>query len=427
MSGATGNGGPVAATGRGFLSLLFAVALALRLAAMLALDTPALGRDASAWSFGHEPACIAQALLDGRGYSDPWGQGTGPTAWLTPPYPLLLAGCFALFGGVGGVSAAAVMVLQSLASALTCVLLVTLGREVGSQRLGALAGWLFALYPVAISNSVQLVWDTTFVACALTAVVIALLRIRSAPGAVRGGLAYGGLLLLNPAPISLLPVAALFAWRRAGVRGLAAFVGCAFAVCAPWLVRNQLTLGAFSLRPNFGVELRIGNHDDANGRPVPFLYHPSHVASELALYRELGEVRYSRENLGRALDWIGAHPGPFAGLTQRRIRLFWFSEPPTTDPRRIAGQSPRSDPQSWIKYLAFFAVSAGALLALPRWRTTTDAKLLVVGILLCFGVPYYASHVSERYRFPIDPLFVLLDAALVLQVVDALRRRKETV
>jgi 4-amino-4-deoxy-L-arabinose transferase-like glycosyltransferase len=298
---------------------LFAAALALRIGATFALDTPSIGRGASAWNFGHEPACIAQALLDGRGYADPWGKGTDATAWLTPPYPLFLAACFKWCGGVSYGVAALVMLVQSVASALTAVLLVALGREVGSARVGKLAGWLFALYPIAVSNAVQLVWDTTFVACFLTIVVIALLRVRSAASAARAGLAFGALLMLNPAPLSLVPVAAVFTWRRARGRGLAAFLACAFAVCLPWLIRNEVKLGSFSLRPNFGVEMRIGNHDDANGRPVPFKYHPSHVASELALYRELGEVEYASENMGRALAWISDHPARFAALTLRRV------------------------------------------------------------------------------------------------------------
>lgn len=413
------------AASRRFLLALFAAALALRIGALLALDAGSVGRGGSAWSFGHEPACIAQALVDGRGYSDPFGQGTGATAWLTPPYPLLLAACLQLFGGVNAGLATAVIVLQSLASALTCVLLVTLGREVGSLRAGQLAGGLFALYPIAISNSVQLIWDTSFVACALTALVIALLRVRDLAGAARAGLGYGALLLLNPAPLSLAPIAALFVWRRGRAKALAAFLACAFAVCLPWMLRNRFALGSFSLRPNFGVELRIGNHDEATGRPLAFLFHPSHVAGELELYRELGEVGYSDENMQRALAWIRAHPRAFAALTLHRARLFWLSEAPADDPRRAASAAPGSDLQGWIKFLAYAATSAGALLALARWRGAGDARLLFAGTLALFGVPYYLSHVSERYRFPIDPLLVLLDAVLLLQLAGAFARPKE--
>ncbi|MCY3000619.1 MAG: hypothetical protein NTV21_02240, partial [Planctomycetota bacterium] len=71
--------------GRKALWTLFFAAFAVRLAAALALGGFRVAPGTSAWDWGHEPACIAQAWLDGRGYSDPWGQGTGATAWLTPP------------------------------------------------------------------------------------------------------------------------------------------------------------------------------------------------------------------------------------------------------------------------------------------------------------------------------------------------------
>lgn len=413
---------------RRFLITLFVVALALRIAAVLALDTPAAARGSSAWAWGHEPACLAQALVEGRGYADPWGKGSGASSWLTPPYPLLLALLFKLFGGVTYAGAWTLHALQALASALTCVLLIPLGRSFGSPRAGKLAGWLFALYPVAISNAAQVVWDTTFVALALTAFLLLFLRAPATRrGAIVSGLAYGGLLFLNPAPMSLAPVLLFFAWRRAGANAkalahVALFAIAAFAVCMPWMLRNQAVLGSFSLRPNYAVEVRIGNHDEANGRPVPFRYHPSHVASELALYRELGEAEYARENMTRARAWIEAHPARFVQLTAKRIAMFWVGELPTSDARRSAGLAPQRDPASWIKFFAYALVFVAALAASVLAPIPRELRWFSVAALALFGVPYYFSHVSERYRFPIDPWLVVLGALLVTRLFDRVRR-----
>ncbi|NUP96169.1 MAG: hypothetical protein HUU28_08405 [Planctomycetaceae bacterium] len=390
---------------------LFFAAFGVRLAAALALGGFSIKAGTSAWDWGHEPACIAQALLEGRGYSDPWGQGTGATAWLTPPFPLLLAVAMKLGGGVTATSMAIVVTLQALASALTAVLLVKLARTLGCPRAGRLAGWLFAFYPIAISNTFQLVWDTTFVALALTWVLERVLR----PGTsvVGNGLAYGALLVLNPAPASLAPLLLGFTWRRSGLKAAATFALAAGALCAPWMLRNQLALGAFSLRPNLGVELRIGNHDEADGRPVPFKYHPSHVPEELALYRELGEVQYSAENRERAVAWIRANPGRFVSLSARRSTLFWVSEPPSSDTRQTSGKSAARDPASWVKYASYVLAAVGALVALAKARLERDVRILLVLSLLAFGAPYYLTHVSERYRFPVDPLLVALGAVAV--------------
>jgi hypothetical protein len=398
------------------LALLFAVAFALRVAAIFAFDSPAAARSGAAWTWGHEPASLAQALLDGRGFSDPWSKGTGPSSWLTPPYPLLLAALMKACGGITATTALALHVLHALLSALNGLLLAELGRRWGSLRAGWLAGWLFAFYPVAISNSAQLVWDTTLVALLVTAFFLQLANYDGSKRAAAScGLGYGALLFVNPAPMSLAPVALWFLARRSptlrtGLARVALFAACAFAVVAPWMARNQAVLGAFTLRPNLGVELRIGNHAEANGRPVAFRYHPSHIAQELELYRELGEVAYSKENLGRALDWMRANPGDFLALTAKRIAIFWIGESPLTDPRRADGLSPRGDPSSWIKFLAYFATGALAWIALARWRGPADVRGLCALSLVLFGAPYYLTHVSERYRFPMDPLIVLLGA-----------------
>ena len=48
--------------------------------------------------FEQETGSIAYALASGKGFSSPFRKETGPTAWLTPVYPLLLAGLFRIFG-----------------------------------------------------------------------------------------------------------------------------------------------------------------------------------------------------------------------------------------------------------------------------------------------------------------------------------------
>mgnify|MGYP001256341728 CR=1 FL=1 len=403
-------------------SLAFAVllALALRIAAIFVLGALQLAERGDVWRWGHEPACLAQALLDGRGFSDPWGKGTGASSWLTPPYPLLLAALMKSFGGVNAASALALHAFHAAVSALNCILLADLGRRWCSPRVGLVAAWVFALYPIAISNAAQLVWDTTLVACALTGVLCVLARDDgSRRWAAVSGASFGALLLLNPAPMSLAPLAALWLARSASsprerAQRVVIFALTAFALIAPWMARNQAVLGSFTLRPNLGVELRIGNHSEANGRPIAFRYHPSHVPEELALYRRLGEVEYSRENFSRARDWISAHPGDFAALTAKRAVLFWVGESPLSDPRRSDGLSPRGDPSSWIKFASYLAGGVLAWIALARWRGARDVRWFCAAALLLYGAPYYVTHVSERYRFPIDPLIVLLSTCALV-------------
>ncbi len=48
--------------------------------------------------FEQEVGSVAKSLAEGQGFCCLFRQPTGPTAWLVPVYPLLLAGIFKVFG-----------------------------------------------------------------------------------------------------------------------------------------------------------------------------------------------------------------------------------------------------------------------------------------------------------------------------------------
>jgi hypothetical protein len=74
------------------------------------------------YSCFNETTNIARSIDEGRGLSSPFGAAyTGPTSWIAPVYPYLCALFFVLFGVFGTHAAVALLILQSLISALTCV------------------------------------------------------------------------------------------------------------------------------------------------------------------------------------------------------------------------------------------------------------------------------------------------------------------
>ena len=169
---------PPGATARR-VRLLFGAALILRLSALLVLAPHRSTFSRGAWDFGHEAACLGQSLWLGHGFGDPWAHGTGPSSWLTPPYPALLATLMEVFGGIDRWMALTLFVLQSIASAATCALLVRLGDNLGARAAGWWGGILLALYPPGILDAVSVVWDTTFVAFG----VVLCLALLTRPGA----------------------------------------------------------------------------------------------------------------------------------------------------------------------------------------------------------------------------------------------------
>lgn len=410
-------------------ALLVSIALALRLAAVLAWGGPCRAATGSTWEWGHEAACLAHSLIEHGAYGDPFCQRTGPSAWLTPPFPALLALILAAGGGVTPAAALLLQVFQAALSASTCALLVVLGRRLGLERAGRLAGWMWALYPLALWHAARTVWDTTAVAWGVPAFLVVL---SSADGSVRAsvrvGVALGALVFLSPVTAALAPVAV--AWMSGGAHspaqalrnGLLCCIS-ALGVCLPWMVRNELALGTPALRTNFGVALRLGNGEAASGAPVPFREHPALDAAELARLRALGEVGYDRDSRSRALAWIGAHPARFARLSAERLRGFWLGRWPDRQRGTEEQIEPGGDWESWLGYGTFLVLAALALGGALAGAAQPAARALLGGAALLYGIPYCLTHVSERYRFPIDPLLALLAACLLIRLSQSRRAR----
>ena len=79
--------------------------------------------------FGFEVGRVASALASGHGFSSPFRLPSGPTAWLGPSYPLLVAGVFKILGIYTPASAFTVMAINSVFSALTCLAIYLVGKE----------------------------------------------------------------------------------------------------------------------------------------------------------------------------------------------------------------------------------------------------------------------------------------------------------
>ncbi|MBL8860692.1 MAG: glycosyltransferase family 39 protein [Planctomycetes bacterium] len=423
--------------GREALSILL-VALTLRLAFVAAFDTPG-DTSRGLWEWGYEAASIAHSLVAGEGFANtwtrdvaPWSAGSGPTGWLLPAYPGLLALLLELTGGLTRTTAWLLFAIQGLVSSFTCVLLWGLGNRLGAPRAGRIAGWALALHPLAIWHAASTVWDTTLAAFAFTLLLWRLAGCERARGPrtwTSYGFVFGLALLVNPAPLVLAPVVAWVAWRARPGLGpwLGALVPCALAagaVVLPWMLRNQGEVGVFALRTNLGVELAVGNYTGSDGRYARDR-HPSHSPEEFLRYREVGEARYAADALERATSWIGANPGRFLVLTLRRTAAWWIGEDPWTDPRTDRGLRARDDPQAYAKWILHAGAGILGLLGALLWARAAAAPRPYLLALFLVPPVYCVTHVLERYRWPIDPLLVLCAAWLVARVFPRLLARPD--
>src|ERR1700687_2210614 len=129
-------------------SVLFIVlvALAIRLIVVAFLYQGQLNPRRDHWPFGYEAGRIARSIALGEGFANPLFQKTGPTAWMAPLYPCLVAGVFKLSGIYTATSAVILLSLNSLFSALSCVAIFFMARESFGSKVGICAEWAWVYF-----------------------------------------------------------------------------------------------------------------------------------------------------------------------------------------------------------------------------------------------------------------------------------------
>ena len=297
-------------------------------AAALLFNVPRLGAGLYDWA---EPGNVAAALVQGRGFSDPFDGGTGATAWVSPLPVLVEAGVFLAFGVKTAASAKALLILTVLGlSAANALLLLALAPS-GAWLRGA-ASAAFLAYAVLLPGGPLRVLSEAWLDILFSAALLL-----AALGLARGPSRACGVLLVAVALLAPLEnagltvsvglVALALAWsRRRKPRGLVlpalAVAAVALSVAA-WSARNLHALGrVVPLKSNSWFELHLANVDSADGLPrmeTVLRRLPYFDVQEFKRYSELGEVGYVDSFREPSLGAIRADPLHFAANVGRRL------------------------------------------------------------------------------------------------------------
>ena len=379
------------------------VAFALRFGWILVAHTYKFKTLDHNFSFGWEMGRIGRSLAQGQGFSNPFNELTGPTAWEPPLYPFLIAGVFKLFGIYTYISALVLLGLNSLFSALTCIPIFLIAKKCFSQKLAIWSGWLWAVMPPVMYWCTRWVWETSLAALLIALIFWLCLELEDQEGLMRWlrfGLLWGIAGLTNTSLLAFLPASGLWVWYRRwkyGRRSLAgvALASLVFVACiTPWIVRNSRTFGQLMfLRSNFGAELRIGNGPWADGTWREYL-HPTQNISEMRRYRQMGEVAYVAERQREAIAFIREDYARFMSLNVKRFIYYWGGVPRSSE---IPALAP-------TKNSIFLASSVLAFWGLGRaLRKRQPGAWLFFWLILCYPAPYYIVFPHPRYRHPIEP------------------------
>jgi len=394
------------------------VALTIRLTVMLFLYSEQLDPSRDHWSFAYETGRIARSIAVGQGFSNPLFSNTGPTGFMTPVYPYLLAGVFKLFGIYSTASALIMLTLNSLFSALTCIPMVLIARRSFGDRAGAWSGWAWAFFPYAIYFPVERIWATWLSTLLLSILFLIALRLEhsSEIGLWIGfGLLWGLTALNEPIVLSVLPALAGWACYRRQQQGhrwlvpLAASMFVLVLTVTPWFVRNYRVFHQFvPFRDTLGMEFMIGNNGDSfHWRPR--VAGPWHNPGEWLAFQRLGELGYMARQKQESFAYIRSHPAWFAWMSLRRAGYLWTGF--WSFDRAYLAEEPWDLPN----ILFCTAVTALAFVGLRRAFKTDRAMAALYGAtLFLYPLIYYATHPEVYYRRQIDPMIVILAVYAVI-------------
>jgi 4-amino-4-deoxy-L-arabinose transferase-like glycosyltransferase len=368
------------------------------------------------WSL-FEMANLARSLATGHGFSAPYVVDTGPSALTAPIYPWLVALAFRAFGVFSNAAGFAVLVFNSVFSALTSWTIYRIARHVFNETVAVWSGWVWALLPYAIYYSVDWIWETSLSAFLLSLLFMLTLEMEG-DGRLSSwfgyGLLWGIVGLTNTSELAWLPFSGCwlaYQLHRRGKRFLAPAVFSAavfWLTLMPWLVRNYRVFGEpVFVRGNFGNELRAGNNPLAQGWKVGE-YDAARNPALLTLYEQMGEAAISSQQADEAKAWIAQHPKRFLVLCFRRFIFFWSGLPRTWTGLPVTGQKKVKN----LLFLASSLVSIGGLLL--AFKRRVSGLFLFATLVLFYPLTYYITVPEPRYRHAMEPELVILSVFLLL-------------
>ncbi|HSK79680.1 MAG TPA: glycosyltransferase family 39 protein [Thermoanaerobaculia bacterium] len=368
-----------------------------------------------------------------------------PDAGYPPAYPLLLAIAHAAPAHELGIA----KLLNCLLGTAFIVLAGLLARRLWGPWAGLAAALLAALAPRSVVLPAILASENLFAPLLLGWVLLLAVswdRPRAASTAGAAGVVLG-LLTLTRSVAWLLgflwPVAALLAGKkgRAVLAETALVLLAQHAVLLPWAVRNQVTLGRFTVLSSVGgIDLFLGNSEGATGDWYD--WRPALAKIEPRL-PEMGVFEVDDAAGRAAREWIRENPQKAVAFYFRRLdRILLQDEsyvvhylatgsgyaPPETSKPVIGGPHPVRDHSAHLARVLNLArwgiaglglAGCGILLARAAGRRSRRAAAELAVFL--GGAAYFPLVAavflgSTRFRWPTLDL-LLIPAALAVSVV----------
>ncbi|MCI0684534.1 MAG: hypothetical protein L0Y71_20675 [Gemmataceae bacterium] len=356
---------------------------------------------------------IATAIVAGRGFSDPFKDQAGPTAWMPPVLCWILAGLRWVADGDSEIVIALFILLQDLALMFSGVMTVALSRRTTGRV------WLpAALFVGAMAYYFRLCFQFThdcwIVLLTLNLVIAGMIWLRPFEQSLRRAAVWGicgGLFALTSPIVGFTwAVAALATGLRKGRRRqFAVAVLMSILTVTPWVIRNYWVFGRLiPVKSNLAFELYQSQCLQAGGvlRGNIFGSHPYAAdGEERWRYRKLGEMEYLDEKWEIFAKAVRDNPMDFVERVANRffaatLEYSPFSPNEERNNGRIFFISQLVYPLPFLSLLL--------LLVLSPWRPLSSAQWIVIGVYLSYLLPYIIISYYDRYKFPVLAAEILM-------------------
>lgn len=380
------------------LIFIFSVALLTRIVFVLTLQDGFYFADAPLYS------AAASHILEYGEFPEDYGRN--------PLYPLFLAGVFAL----AGEDVIILRIVQAVLGGCIALLIAVIGKRTGGVLVGAIAGILWAIYPMGVFIA-GLTYPTTLVTALLVGGVLCLI---SDPGhhgypakIALAGLLFGLAALAKPIVLGTIVFISFWIvfWRRTGRVLLASiFLMTAVATLLPWTVRNAYVYDRL-------VPIEARNLDKA----MPWVEAPDDQSgSENKTWKKVRHLasRFPHEFVS------------FFELYPRRVNFLKQSVRDKSHSRgsgivrfTVFGSNPVMA-LSIISVGFIFTFAMIGIWAMWRDKDKRPELSLFIMMVLSFALGYATAWGKIRYRIPVDPYIIVLSSWGVLYAWNRLVKRQ---
>jgi 4-amino-4-deoxy-L-arabinose transferase-like glycosyltransferase len=362
-----------------------------------------------------------------------------PSAWTQPGYSFFLIPVYWILGR----NWPAVGLSQIVLAAATALIVYETGRRFLSPRAGLIAAVVATLNPYLIWHDVHVNREIVDQLLAAAIVYLTLLAAERTAGRIRAvtiglGVVLGIAILANTRLLILpLVLAAYLLWQRRTRILPALCVGACVLAVLPWAVRNDVSVGCFTLSTDTKALWKANNANTystlANGGWIDDVPNipgtPPTPEMTGAIYEVHGKVIHVDECAqqtyyrNKALSFIVDHPGEKTKLAVQAVRMFWDPRVQKTEGRPGAGGF-IDRVRTWVQpvyEIPLYLFALAGLFLVPRRIAALIVLLLGYQTLVAIG---FAG--DTRYRVPWDFTLSLAASVAVLWAWSWLSARRTT-